>query len=199
MAAATQTVDLAQHPEARISPIKFGMMVFIGSETMFFAALFGAYYTLRAQSPEWPPAEAAPMLTLTLPVAVTIILFISSWTMGFALLAHRRNNPKWIVIWLLVTIFLAGIFLLAKAYEMWTAEVGVSDAAYGTIYEVLLGFHGLHMIAGITMMVVVISRVGFGAYQTGLPKSAGLEATGYYWHFVDLIWLGVFTTIWLMK
>lgn len=203
MTAATATDESPNvapaHPEGRISPIKFGMVVFIASEAMFFAALFGAWYTLRAQSLEWPPAEAAEQLGLTLAVIATIVLFISSFTMHGAVIAQRRDSKKGIVIFLVATILLAIAFLFMKVYEMWTADVGVNVSAFGTMFETLLGFHGLHMVAGISMMVVVLMRLTLGAYDKGKPKPASLDAVGYYWHFVDVVWLGVFTTIWLVK
>ena len=195
MAAATQSVTL-DHSGQRVNPIKFGMIIFIASEMMFFGALFSVWYSLRAQSEVWPAPGAD--LGLTLALIATGILLTSSGTIHFSLMAQRRDDKRWMVIWLVATIALAWAFLLIKAYEMWTAEVTVDTNAYGTMFETLLGFHGLHMVAGSLMMLIVLTRIFQGAYDKG-RKPVSLDAVGYYWHFVDVIWLGVFTTIWIVK
>jgi cytochrome c oxidase subunit 3 len=181
--------------ERRVDPLLFGVVLFLASELMFFGGLFASYFFLRARTSPWPPGGAE---LETLPAAIaTAILLASSGTFQVGVRAARGGSLRGLRAWIGLTLLLGGGFLAMQAREWATLPFDVSSHAYGTLFYGMTGFHGLHVIGGLLLMLVVLGRAAQGAYRGG--ETRGVEATGYYWHFVDAVWLGLFATLFLIR
>ncbi|HEY3024198.1 MAG TPA: cytochrome c oxidase subunit 3 [Actinomycetota bacterium] len=192
---------MAQAPAAigsgprEIAPIRFGAIVFLASELVFFGGLFAAYFTLRSQTNPWPPSRVE--LDVARPSVATSLLVLSSFTFVAGLRGARAGRLASLSRWIVVTIFLALAFLGLQLLDWVQAGFSVSSHAYGTMVYAMTGFHGLHVIAGVLLMLVILGRMAQGAYGDGIID--GPEAVGYYWHFVDVVWIGLYTTIFLLR
>ncbi|HKX19248.1 MAG TPA: cytochrome c oxidase subunit 3 [bacterium] len=184
---------------ARPAPLVLGMVLFIASETMFFGALFGAYFTLRSEAARWPPAGVHLDL-LEMGIA-TAILLGSSIPAHLAEQAIHAGQFGPAVRRLVLTSAMGLAFLGLKLHDWATAGFTVASHAYGTIFFTLTGFHALHMVVGIILLLGLAVKVGAGTYRPGDPRArtGGPEAVIYYWHFVDGVWIAVFSTIWLIR
>jgi cytochrome c oxidase subunit III len=187
--------DLTVASRARTPPPVFGMVLFLASELMFFGGLFASYFTLRSLAAPWPPSDVR--LDLPLTVAATVLLTTSSLTMHRALTRLRGGDGRAMRRWIAVTFLLGAAFLASKGYEFATADFGIASHAYGSLWFTMLGAHGLHLLAGLALLAVVAARSARGAYEGG--EHAGAVAVGYYWQFVDVVWLGIFATIYLIR
>jgi len=192
---------MAQAPAAiataprEIAPIRFGTIVFLASELVFFGGLFAAYFTLRSQTSPWPPSGVE--LDVARPSLATALLILSSFTFVAGLRGARAGRLASLRRWIVVTILLALAFLGLQLLDWVQAGFSVSSHAYGTMVYAMTGFHGLHVIAGVLLMLVVLGRMAQGAYHDG--NVDGPEAVGYYWHFVDVVWIGLYATIFLLR
>jgi cytochrome c oxidase subunit 3 len=192
---------MAQAPAAigtaprEIAPIRFGTIVFLASELVFFGGLFAAYFTLRSQTSPWPPSGVE--LDVARPSVATALLVLSSFTFVAGLRGARTGRLASLRRWILVTILLALAFLGFQLLDWVRAGFAVSSHAYGTMVYAMTGFHGLHVIAGVLLMLVIPGRMAQGAYRDG--NVDGPEAVGYYWHFVDAVWIGLYATIFLLR
>ena len=192
---------MAQAPAAiataprEIAPIRFGTIVFLASELVFFGGLFAAYFTLRSQTSPWPPSGVE--LDVARPTVATALLVLSSFTFAAGLRGARAGRLGSLRRWIVVTIVLALGFLGFQLLDWVQAGFSVSSHAYGTMVYAMTGFHGLHVIAGVLLMLVVLGRMAQGAYRDG--NVDGPEAVGYYWHFVDVVWIGLYATIFLLR
>ncbi len=176
---------------------KLGMFLFIFSEVMLFASFFTAYFFIRVvQGGEWMPAGQE------LPVAVagfnSIILFSSSATMHWALEGIKHNNRKALKAGLVLTILLGATFLGVQISEY--AHLGFlpKDSAQASAFFSLTGLHGAHVFVGLIILCVVARRAFKGHYGPEKDKHWGVEIPGIYWHFVDVMWLFVFTSLYLL-
>jgi cytochrome c oxidase subunit 3 len=179
----------------RADPLLFGTVAFLSSELMFFGGLFAAYFTLRAVSAVWPPAGVK--LEVLEPAIATTLLVLSSLTMQRALTRARDGDLGGMRRWVGITIALGVLFISSQVRTWLATDFGVSSNAYGTMFYGMTGFHALHVAAGIVLMIVVLGRAAQGAYRDG--RLSGLEAVTYYWHFVDVVWIALFATIYLIK
>ena len=178
-----------------IAPIRFGTIVFLASELVFFGGLFAAYLTLRSQTDPWPPSGVE--LEVVRPSVATALLVLSSFSFVAGLREARAGRIASLSRWIVVTILLALAFLGFQLLDWVQAGFSVSSHAYGTMVYAMTGFHGLHVIAGVLLMLVILGRMGQGAYGDGIID--GPEAVGYYWHFVDIVWVGLYGTIFLLR
>ncbi|HXF71016.1 MAG TPA: heme-copper oxidase subunit III [Actinomycetota bacterium] len=191
-AAGVRSRDLAQ---PRLPLVSVGMVLFLGSELLFFGALFAAYFVLRAAAPRWPPPGVE--LGLLEPAAFTAILVASSGTMQLAVARVERGDVAGMVRWVWVTVALGVVFLAGQALGYARATFDIASGPYGSAFYAMTGFHALHVLAGLLLMLVVLGRAAAGAYRGG--EAAGVEAVAYYWHFVDVVWIGLFSTIYLVR
>ncbi len=185
---------IAESEEA--SPLGVGVMIWLASELMFFAGLFAAYFALRAENGSaWPPDDA--VLDVTRAGIFTLVLVISSFTMHLSVRASERGHRHFSLAWLLLTVVLGVVFLANQLLEYTTVGFDVDTHSYGTIYYLLTGFHGLHVAAGLILLSimawVVFSRL------SRMPSTHTLRVSGYYWHFVDVVWVAVFFTIYVIQ
>jgi cytochrome c oxidase subunit 3 len=178
-----------------IAPIRFGAIVFLASELLLFGGLFAAYFTLRSETDPWPPSGVE--LDVVRPTVATALLLLSSFTFVAGLRAIRAGRRSGLRRWLFVTMILGLAFLTIQLYDWVHAGFRVSSHAYGTLFFAMTGLHGLHVLAGILLMVVLLGRMAQGAYRDGIVD--GPEAVGYYWHFVDVVWIGLYATIFLVR
>ena len=181
--------------ERRVDPLLFGVVLFLASELMFFGGLFASYFFLRARVAPWPP-EPAELETIPAAIA-TAVLAASSGTYLLGVRDARAGHLRGLRVWTIATFVLGAAFLSMQAREWTRLPFEVSTDAYGTLFYAMTGFHGLHVLAGLVLMVVVLGRSWQGAYDRG--EIRGVEATGYYWHFVDAVWLALFGTLFLIR
>jgi cytochrome c oxidase subunit 3 len=182
--------------ETRSAPstLGVGVVVWLTSELMFFAGLFAAYFTLRSANDVWPPGDVELETART--ALATVVLVASSGTMHVAVRAAEGGDRRRAVTWLGITALLGALFLSNQVVEYAQASFQMDDHAYGSIFYLLTGFHGLHVLGGLVFMgavAVVISG------RSAAPAHPSVEVCGYYWHFVDVVWLAVFAAVYLLR
>jgi len=181
-----------------------GMLLFITSEVMFFAGLFAAYFSVRANAPSWPPlnpetGEAFHLAIFPLVGPATVLLIASSFTAQFAVWAIRRGDRTAFIRNLSVTVVLGIIFLVMQAidYAALGAEgITLSAGTFGTTYFTLTGFHGAHVFGGVVMLGVVLYRGLAGQFSA--RHHDAVEAASLYWHFVDVVWILLFSLLYIL-
>jgi cytochrome c oxidase subunit 3 len=179
----------------RTHPLVFATVMFLASELMFFAGLFAAYYDLRTMSPVWPPAGTR--LDLFGSSIGTLMLGISSVTMVFVTHFLAKNRIGLAKLWLAITALL-GIAFLGIALNGWSkTNIRIDANAYGSLYFAMTGFHALHVLAGIILLGALL--VGMQRRAFAGDHRAGAEAITYYWHFVFIVWVGLWATIYLVR
>ena len=186
-------VDRPRTVPGRPSILGVGVVVWLSSELMFFAGLFGAYFTLRSASDAWPPADVHLAVART--AAATAVLIGSSATMHLAVRAAEHGDRRKLVRWLAVTAGLGLVFLANQAAEYAELDFSISSHAYGSAFYLLTGFHGLHVAGGIAFM---LATVGLVAGKSEAPPGPPVTVCGYYWHFVDAVWVAMFATLYLI-
>ena len=187
------------HKPGGISSSLLGMVLFIASEVMFFGGLFGAYFTIRSAAPEWPPPDT-PHLSAPYAAILTTILVTSSVTMQFGVWAIRRNNQRRLILWLAVSLVLGAIFLALQALEyanLIEEGLTLSSGVFGSTFYTLTGFHGAHVAGGAAFILIVLLRARSGQFTARYHDT--VEMASYYWHFVDVVWIGLFCTIYLLR
>ncbi len=181
--------------EPRPSVLGVGTVIWLSSELMFFAGLFAAYFTLRSGTDVWPP-EGVELATARTALA-TAVLVASSATMHVAVKAAGGHDRRGSVRWLAVTAALATVFLANQGLEYAEATFTMSSHAYGSIFYLMTGFHGLHVIGGVLFMLAVMGVVGGRGSRA--PADEIVDVCAYYWHFVDVVWVAMFATIYLIR
>jgi len=187
------------HKPGGISSSLLGMVLFIASEVMFFGGLFGAYFTIRSSATLWPP-EGTPHLETWYAAVLTTILVSSSVTMQFGVWAIRRNDQRKLMLWLIVSLLLGVAFLCGQANEYRTLigeGMTLSSGVFGSTFFTLTGFHGAHVAGGAAFILIVLLRARSGQFTARYHDT--VEMASYYWHFVDVVWLGLFSTIYLLR
>ncbi|HEU4571764.1 MAG TPA: cytochrome c oxidase subunit 3 [Candidatus Limnocylindrales bacterium] len=194
---------LAHDTRGGISNPVLGMILFLTSEVMFFGGLFAAYFSVRAQSPQgWPPPPFAtdnPLEIFPLVGPATILLIISSFTCQFAVGAIRRNDRTGFLRNIGVTVVLGIVFLVMQALDytiLFSKGLSLDAGPFGTTYFTLTGFHGAHVLGGVIMLSVVLYRGMAGQFSA--RHHDAVEATSLYWHFVDIVWIALFTTLYIL-
>jgi cytochrome c oxidase subunit 3 len=193
----------------RPSIVAVGTIVWLGSEVMFFAGLFAIYFTLRSTAPELWAIQSAK---LTVPYAGvnTCILVASSFTCQFGVFAAERLQPRrkswkiteWgMVEWFFVTYCMGALFVIGQVYEYSNLVgdgISISTDAYGSAFYLTTGFHALHVTCGLIAFLLVIGRA-YSAKNFGHKEATSAIVVSYYWHFVDVVWVGLFSVIYLLK
>jgi cytochrome c oxidase subunit 3 len=197
-------LEVSGHDTKRggMDPALLGMMLFIASEVMFFAALFAAYFNARATLPVFPPQGYEDVLQMfPIPVIATIILVISSFTMQWGTSRIRKGDRTGLNRAITITLVLGVIFLIMQAYDYYELVVhekfGINSGIYGTLFFTLTGFHGAHVLGGVIGLGVILSRGLAGQFTK--KHHVAVEAVHYYWHFVDVVWVLLFLLLYVMK
>jgi heme/copper-type cytochrome/quinol oxidase subunit 3 len=208
--------DQSFEPGMKVFNMKLGMWVFLLSEVMFFTSLIGSYVILRFAHPDHFPAPGA-VLNVPLTAFNTFLLICSSVTMVKAFAAIQLGDQAGLKKWLLATIVIGAIFVGIQAveYTLLSSEHFVPVAAtyaphgrgveegpivggplYGATFYTMTGFHGAHVTIGVICLIFVLIRAMQGKYT--IEDHRGVEVIGLYWHFVDLVWIVLFTIVYLI-
>ncbi len=180
--------------------VSVGTIVWLSSELMFFAGLFAMYFVARAGNyGNWPmePTE----LNLTLAIPVTTVLILSSVTCQLGVFAAERGDVFGLRRWYTITLIMGAIFVAGQAYEYYHLVhegTTLSSSAYGSVFYITTGFHGLHVIGGLIAFLLIMGR-SFAAKKFGHFEATSAIVTSYYWHFVDVVWIGLFLVIYVLK
>jgi cytochrome c oxidase subunit 3 len=178
--------------------LRYGMFLFIASEVMFFVAFFWAFfhfalYPEHTASGTWPPKGVHVFDPWDLPFLNTLILLTSGVTVTWAHHALRENDRKGLIYGLTLTVLLGLAFTSCQAYEYSRAAFGFKDGIYSSTFFMATGFHGFHVIVGTIFLAVCLGRALKGQFTP--ERHFGFEAAAWYWHFVDVVWLFLFTAI----
>ena len=175
--------------------MRYGMILFIASEVMFFLAFFWAFFdaSLYPDTGIWPPAEVEPFDAFDIPLINTLILLLSGCTVTWAHAALLQNNRRDLVLGLGITILLGASFTALQVYEYAHASFGFSDGIYSSTFYMATGFHGFHVLVGTCFLIVCWFRARAGHFTP--DHHFGFEAAAWYWHFVDVVWLFLFVCI----
>ena len=185
------------HQSSRVSSQVLGMLLFIASEVMLFGSFFTAYFFIRVVNGyPWPP-EGFELPRYVAGVN-TAILVTSSFTMHWALQSIKRNNRAGLIAGLSVTFGLGLTFLIIQATEYTRIGFSPHDLAFGTTFFGLTGLHGCHVFLGLTLLGIALVRSLRGHYGPAAHDHLGVEIPGIYWHFVDVMWIVVYTTVYVL-
>ena len=181
---------------SRVDPQVLGMLLFIISEVMVFGAFFTAYFFIRVvQGDQWFPFQGHDLPKVVAGVN-TCILVSSSFTMHWALEGAKRNNRMALQAGILSTFLLGLTFLFIQVNEYIHIGFAPHDFAQGTIFYGLTGLHGAHVFVGLTLLLFTNIRAFRGHFTP--EEHRGVEVPGIYWHFVDIMWIVVFTTVYIL-
>jgi cytochrome c oxidase subunit 3 len=195
----------------RPSMVSVGTIVWLASELMFFAALFACYFTIRAVVPElW--AQESPELNVPFSTVNTTVLVLSSVTCQLGVFAAERgqvgragrvfNVSKWgLREWFVLTYLMGAFFIAGQVTEyaaLTSAGITLPSSPYGSIFYLATGFHGLHVTGGLIAFLFVLGRT-FMARRFTHEQAITAIVVSYYWHFVDVVWIALFATIYLIK
>ncbi|WP_168627167.1 MULTISPECIES: heme-copper oxidase subunit III [unclassified Cryobacterium] len=193
----------------RPNTVSVGTIVWLGSEVMFFAGLFAMYFTLRSTAPDLWASETA-VLDVPYSTVNTLILVASSFTCQFGVFAAERLQARatgwkptqWgMVEWFFLTYAMGAVFVTGQIFEyakLVSEHVSISSNSYGSAFYITTGFHGLHVIGGLIAFLLVIGRA-FAAKNFTHREAVSAIAVSYYWHFVDVVWIGLFLVIYVLK
>nr|YP_010586412.1 cytochrome c oxidase subunit III [Nyctiophylax orbicularis]UZZ44200.1 cytochrome c oxidase subunit III [Nyctiophylax orbicularis] len=190
-----ESTQQGMHTKKVTLNMKWGMMLFITSEVLFFFSFFWAFFH-SSLSPSmdigmnWPPKNIESFNPFKIPLLNSIILISSgisvTWTHQMMILNNKKNS----IISLTITIMLGVYFTIIQMIEYTEATFSINDSVYGTTFFMTTGFHGLHVMIGTTMLTISLMRMWMNQFSS--THHFGLEATIWYWHFVDVIWLFLF-------
>ncbi|NNN22357.1 MAG: heme-copper oxidase subunit III [Acidimicrobiales bacterium] len=172
-----------------------GVIIWLGSEFMFFSALFGTFFTIRAHALHWPPPGTD--LDYVQASIFSVVLLSSSATMQRAVYLMERGRRAEAKIWLIATFFMGLAFAGNQLYEWITLPFSPSSSVYGSLFFIMSGLHGLHVLLGLVAMLGLLGRI---AGSDGDPGEVSVfQGVSYYWHFVDFMWIGLFSCLFLLS
>lgn len=195
-----QVARSIEQPLAKVAAIeknKLGMILFLIGEAVFFGLLIGAYvyyrgYTMRSGGP------TASVLNVGLTAVFTTFLLASSVTIWLAERSLRAGNQRMMRAWLFVTIAFGAIFLSGQSFEyakLFREGITIRSGQFGSTFFTLTGFHGFHVFMGLVALTILFGLALHGAFPG--PHSVALETASLYWHFVDIVWIAVFSVVYL--
>jgi len=212
-ASVDETAQVPRTPGSRPNLVSVGTIIWLSSELMFFAALFAMYFTIRSvdkgQGLPWPAVH----LDVALSSVNTIVLVLSSVTCQMGVFAVERGQVRrtgsifsvmnWGLREWYVLSFLMGLyFVLGQGYEYTQLiskdHLTLSSSNYGSVFFIPTGFHGLHVIGGLIAFIFLLGRT-YAARRFTREQQISAIVVSYYWHFVDVVWIGLFTTIYLIQ
>jgi cytochrome c oxidase subunit 3/cytochrome o ubiquinol oxidase subunit 3 len=174
------------------------MWVFLSSEVLFFGSLIATFLVYRNRSAYCGDNPCQKLLNLPLTGVNTFILIVSSLTMVLSLAAAINNRQRQLKLWLLATIVLGSTFLSIQGFEyvkLWNEGLTPRVSLFGSAFYTLTGFHGTHVLVGVIILLAVLLKALFGGF--GAKHYLPIELAGLYWHFVDLVWIIIFTLVYL--
>ncbi|RJL31423.1 cytochrome c oxidase subunit 3 [Bailinhaonella thermotolerans] len=201
VATASAVTTTTPHSSRRPNLVSVGTIVWLSSELMFFAALFAVYFTIRSVSigrgMPWPDAH------LNIPFATfnTIVLVLSSVTCQMGVWAAEKGQVGKLRFWYIVSFLMGAFFIGGQLYEYSElAHEGttLSSGAYGSVFYLTTGFHGLHVTGGLIAFLFMLGRT-YAAKRFTHEQATSAIVVSYYWHFVDVVWIGLFATIYIIR
>ncbi|NLU67696.1 heme-copper oxidase subunit III [Streptomyces sp. HNM0574] len=203
VATATAVETGHAHPSVnRPNLTSVGTIIWLSSELMFFAALFAMYFTLRSVTGAEYWKEHAEALNLPFSGVNTTILVLSSLTCQFGVFAAERGDVKKLRGWFIVTFVMGAVFIGGQVFEytelVMHEGLTLSSDPYGSVFYLTTGFHGLHVTGGLIAFLLVLGRTYMAKRFTHQQATAAIVVS-YYWHFVDVVWVGLFATIYLIR
>ncbi len=185
----------------RPNMVSVGTIVWLSSELMFFAALFAMYFTIRSVQGAEVWAEATEVLNVPYALFFTVILVASSVTCQLGVFAAERGDVYGLRRWFVITLVMGLAFVLGQLneYRELVNHEGltIASAPYGSVFYLTTGFHGLHVVGGLLAFVIVLMRSTVGRFSP--EKATSAIVVSYYWHFVDVVWIGLFAAIYIIQ
>ncbi|WEH42222.1 heme-copper oxidase subunit III [Streptomyces sp. NBC_01218] len=203
VATATTVETGHAHPTVnRPNLTSVGTIIWLSSELMFFAALFAMYFTLRSVMGPDHWKEMSDHLNFPFSATNTTILVLSSLTCQLGVFAAERGDVKKLRTWFIITFVMGAIFIGGQVVE-YTELVkkdglSLSSDPYGSVFYLTTGFHGMHVTGGLIAFLFVLGRT-YAAKRFTHEQATAAIVVSYYWHFVDVVWIGLFATIYMIK
>jgi len=196
MSAQNPALDRSRYlnPPGTRSTSEWGILLLILTEGALFATMLASYFYIRFNSPTWPLGGIKPP-ELPLPIIGTVLLLASSATMFWAVRSSARGQPRRLRLGILLTILLGASFIAIQTYEYLNAEFRPNTNVYGSLFFTITGIHGLHLIAGLILCIVILIWA-FGN-RLNVQEHDALSNVSLYWHFVGLVWLFIFVSLYL--
>jgi cytochrome c oxidase subunit 3 len=199
---ATATQGARAHvPANRPDTTAVGTIVWLSSELMFFAALFAMYFTIRSVSPElW--ASEPKLLNIPFSTLNTLVLVSSSVTCQLGVFAAEKGDVVGLRRWFIITFLMGAFFIGGQIFEYSSLVrddgLTLSSNAYGSVFYLTTGFHGMHVTGGLIAFLLILGRT-YTTKRFTHGHATSAIVVSYYWHFVDVVWIGLFATIYLIK
>ena len=181
----------SEHHDFRV----LGLITFLCSEFLMFAGFFALFLVFRAEAAAWPPEETE--VELLLPAVNTIILVSSSFVIHYGDTAIKQGDVKGLRKWYIITAAMGAIFLAGQVYEYLTLGYGLTTNLFSNCFYLMTGFHGLHVFIGLLLILGVLWRSRREGHY-GTESHTGVEMAEIYWHFVDVVWIILFSLIYLL-
>jgi len=205
-AVATTTAPVrapAAHPAEvnRPNMVSVGTIVWLSSELMFFAALFAMYFTLRSVEGQAVWDQGNSLLNVPFSTVNTLVLVGSSVTCQIGVFAAERGDVKRLRFWFVITFLMGAFFIGGQIYEYSSLVhdgLTLSSSGFGSVFFLTTGFHGAHVTGGLIAFLFVLGRT-YAARRFTHEQATSAIVVSYYWHFVDVVWIGLFCTIYLLK
>lgn len=187
----------AHHSSTGLSNNKLAMWLFLGSECLLFGGLISTYMLYRGRHSE----NLGPDQLWDIPFtsASSFVLLMSSLTMVLAVTAAKRRDDRNTMLWLVITAILGSLFVAGQIYEFtvfYREGLGFTTSLFSSSFYTLTGFHGVHVTVGVIMLLSVVGMIA--KKRTAEDKSDLVELVGLYWHFVDIVWILIFTLVYLI-
>ena len=197
---AAPSISQRVHSLNRPNMVSVGTIIWLSSELMFFAGLFAMFFTVKAQNPQdvWPPHPTE--LNRPYALVVTIVLVASSFTCQMGVFAAERGDVFGLRRWYVITFLMGLFFVLGQGYEyLHLVDHGttIPGSAYGSVFYLATGFHGLHVIGGLIAFIFLLARTTMSKFTPAQATAA--IVVSYYWHFVDIVWIALFATIYFVR
>ena len=199
-ATATTQAGQAQRLPNRPNLVSVGTIVWLSSELMFFAALFAMYFTIRSVHGSQYFVDQAKHLNMSLAVPNTLILVGSSVTCQIGVFAAERGDVRKLRFWFMITFCMGAVFVAGQIWEysaLVKENLTIGANPWTSVFYLTTGFHGLHVIGGLLAFVFYLIRTTLGRFTPAQATAA--IVVSYYWHFVDVVWIGLFATIYIIR
>jgi cytochrome c oxidase subunit 3 len=192
----TQTPAIAEEHHGEHQDLRvIGLLTFLSSEFLMFAGFFVLFLVYRSAAAAWPPEDTE--VELLLPAINTVILVSSSFVIHYGDTAIKKGDVKGLRKWYAITAAMGAIFLAGQVYEYLNLGYGLTTNLFSNCFYLMTGFHGLHVFIGLLLILGVLWRSRREGHY-GAEKHTGVEMAEIYWHFVDVVWIILFSLIYLL-
>jgi cytochrome c oxidase subunit 3 len=200
-ATATTQAGPAQRLPNRPNLVSVGTIVWLSSELMFFAALFAMYFTIRSVNGSQYFVKEAKHLNMSLAIPNTTILVLSSVACQMGVFAAERGDVRKLRSWFILTFIMGAVFVAGQVWEysaLVKENLSIGANAWTSVFYLTTGFHGMHVTGGLLAFLLVLGRT-YMAKRFTHDQATSAIVVSYYWHFVDVVWIGLFFVIYIMK